>query len=255
MKVTAFVGSARKKHTYHAAERLLKNLESPGKIDCEIVQLSDYHLETCRGCKTCFEKGEEWCPLHDDRDRLIQKIDESDGIIFASPNYSFHVSGSMKVFLDRLGFLFHRPRFFGKAYTSIVAQGVMRGEEIVKYFDFIGKGLGFNVVKGCCIRTLEPMTEEGKIKTERILDRLGKKFHSTLEKKALPAPSFFKLMIFRLGRTSIKKMLDDRFKDFRYYQEQGWFRSDYFYPVKLNLVKKLAGLFFDRMGARMAGSN
>jgi len=35
----------------------------------------------------------------------------SDGVIFATPNYSFQVSGIMKVFLDRLGFAFHRRAF------------------------------------------------------------------------------------------------------------------------------------------------
>ncbi len=33
-------------------------------------------------------------------------------------------------FLDRLGFVFHRPRFFGKAFTSIVAQGIYGGGKI-----------------------------------------------------------------------------------------------------------------------------
>jgi hypothetical protein len=50
----------------------------------------------------------------------------------------------MKIFLDRLGFVFHRPRFFGKAFTSIVAQGIYGGNKIVGYLDFVGMGLGFN---------------------------------------------------------------------------------------------------------------
>jgi multimeric flavodoxin WrbA len=44
---------------------------------------------------------------------------KSDGVVFASPNYSFHVSAIMTTFLDRLGFVFHRPRFFGKTSTSV----------------------------------------------------------------------------------------------------------------------------------------
>ena len=55
--------------------------------------LSDYNLEICKGCKLCLDQGEEFCPLKDDRDQLIQKIIDSDGVIFASPNYSFQVSG------------------------------------------------------------------------------------------------------------------------------------------------------------------
>ncbi|HRW62840.1 MAG TPA: flavodoxin family protein, partial [Bacteroidales bacterium] len=143
MKITAFVGSARKKHTHKATETFLKKLQSFGNIEYEMVVLSDYHIETCKGCITCFNKGEEFCPLKDDRDLLIQKMEESDGVIFASPNYSFHVSGIMKIFLDRLGFIFHRPRFFGKTFSSIVVQGIYGGNKIVNYFNFIGPALGF----------------------------------------------------------------------------------------------------------------
>ena len=139
MKVTAFVGSARKKHTYNATEKFLQKLQSLGDIEYEIVPLSDYDLKTCKGCMLCLNKGEELCPLKDDRDKLIEKMNNSDGIIFSSPNYSFNVSGLMKIFLDRLGFIFHRPRFFGKAFTSIVVQGFYRGNKIIDYFNFFGK--------------------------------------------------------------------------------------------------------------------
>jgi len=251
MKVTAFIGSARKKHTYHAAERLLKNLQSLGGIEYEIVMLSDYNLGICKGCISCTEKGEEFCPLKDDRDKLIGKMINSDGVIFASPNYSFNVSGQMKIFLDRFAFLFHRPRLFGKTFTSIVTQGIFRGGEIVKYFNFIGGGLGFNVVNGVCITTLEPMTEKGQKKIDKTIDGLSEKFYEKLIKKEYPSPSLLKLLIFRMGRTSIKLMLNEGFKDYTYYKDKGWFESDYYYPTKLGRFKKMAGKIFDMLATRM----
>jgi multimeric flavodoxin WrbA len=255
IKVTAFVGSARKKHTYDATELFLKKLKSFGNIESEIVRLSDYDLGTCKGCRVCFDQGEEFCQFKDDRDKLIEKIMNSDGVIFASPNYSFQVSALMKIFLDRLGFVFHRPRFFGIAFTSIVAQGIYGGSKIVKYFNFIGDALGFNVVKGCCIRSLEPITEKGRKKIDKIIDRQGKRFLAKLMEKKYPAPSLLKLMAFRAGRSSMKFMLDDSCMDYRYYQEKGWFDADYYYPVKLNPAKKLSGKFFDMMGVQLAKSN
>ena len=250
LKVTAFVGSARKKHTYGATEKFLKHLQSLGEIEYEIVQLSDYRLEVCKGCILCLDRGEELCPLKDDRDILIEKMLTSDGVIFASPNYSFHVSALMKIFLDRLAFLFHRPRFFGKTFTSIVAQGIYGGKDIVKYFNFIGNGLGFNVIKGSCITTLEPMTEKAQKKIDKTIERQSKRFYKELLKKEYPAPSFFELMIFRMSRSSMKVMLDENFRDYAYYSEKGWFESDYYYPVKLNPLKKLAGKLFDMVAKR-----
>jgi len=250
MKVTAFVGSSRKKHTYHATERFLQNLTLLGNIEYEIVRLSDYKLETCCGCIVCFDKGEEFCPFKDDRDKLIEKITTSDGVIFASPNYSFHVSAIMKIFLDRLGFIFHRPRYFGKVFTSIVAQGIYGGKNIVKYFNFIGDGLGFNVVKGSCITTLEPLTKKNQEKNEKLIDKHSKRFYSKLLKNKYPTPSLLKLVLFRFSRSRIKSMLDEEYKDYRYYKEKGWLESDYYYPVKLHLIKILIGRFFDWMGTK-----
>jgi hypothetical protein len=57
------------------------NLEAYGDVECEIVALGDYRVETCGGCKLRFEKGEKFCPLKDDRDVLIGKIMASDGVV------------------------------------------------------------------------------------------------------------------------------------------------------------------------------
>ena len=252
MKVTAFIGSARKKSTYHAVRQFLLNLQSLGDVEYEIVTLSDFTLETCHGCKMCFEKGEEFCPFKDDRDILIDKIIHSDGVVFATPNYSFQVSALMKIFLDRLAFLFHRPRFFGKAFTSIVVQGIYGGGKIVKYLDFIGNGLGFHTVKGCCLTALEPMTVKEQKKIDKILGQQSRQFYPQLTKPHYPVPSLFQLMIFRMSRTGIQCELDENNRDYSYFKEKDWFNSGYYYPVKLGLFQKWAGNVFDAMSASMA---
>ena len=254
MKVTVFVGSARKKHTYEASKKFLQNLQSLGDLEYEIVRLSDYNLEPCKGCKLCTDKGEEFCPLKDDRDKLIEKMIDSDGIIFSSPTYSFQVSALMKLFLDRLAYFGHRPRFFGKTFTSIVTQGFYGGKDAVKYLNFMGNTLGFNVVKGSVLTTLEPMTEKGQKKIDMIIYKQSRKFYSTLIKKEYPNPTLFKLMIFRMSRTSAKLMLNEDYRDFTYYKKKGWFESDYYYPIKLNPLKKLTGRLFDNMATRSVRS-
>ena len=250
-RVTAFVGSARKKHTYNAVRQFLGHLQSLGDVEYEIVILSDHQLGACRGCKLCFEKGEEFCPLKDDRDVLIEKMMASDGVVFASPNYSFQVSASIKIFLDRLGFAFHRPRFFGKTFTSIVTQGIYGGDKIVSYLDFVGNGLGFNTVKGICATALEPMTEKEEQKIDRALVRQSKQFYKRLGKSDYPVPTLFKLMAFRVGRMSMQMEPDDNNRDYVYYKDKGWFESDYYYPTRLGALKKAAGGLFDLLARRM----
>ena len=246
-KVTAFVGSYRKGNTYKAVERFMEDLQAFGGVETEIVMLSKHSLGVCRGCRLCFKKGEEFCPLKDDRDVLMEKIKASDGVVFASPNYSWQMSGLMKVFLDRFGFAIHRPRYFGKVFTSIVTQGIGRGNNIVKYFDFLGKSLGFNTVKGICVTALNPITERDEKKINQAMAKLSRRFHARLVKPIYPVPSLLMLATFRMSRSSIKMELNDESRDYRYYAEMGWLESDFFYPSRLGPMKKAAGKLFDRM--------
>jgi multimeric flavodoxin WrbA len=249
-RVTAFVGSAHKKITHGAVRQFLDDLGSLGDVEAEIVTLSDYRIGTCRGCRLCFEKGEEFCPLKDDRDALLAKIEASDGVVFATPNYSFHVSGLLKVFLDRLGFVFHRPRFFGKTFTSIVTQGIYGGRGIVKYLDFAGAGLGFNTVKGSYFTAFDPMTETERQKRDKALAGQSRRFYERMKRIPYPVPSLLKLVAFRMGRTGMRLELDDSSFDYRYYRDKGWFDSDYFYPTRLGPFNKAAGGLAESIQAR-----
>lgn len=199
-KITAFVGSAHKQNTHKAVVQLLNNLQALGEVEYEIVTLSDYTLGVCRGCRLCFEKGKEFCPLKDDRDVLMDKIQASDGIVFATPNYCFQMSGLMKIFLDRFGFAFHRPCYFGKAFTSIVTQGFGGGGKIVKDLDFSASILGFNTVKGTTVTGFDPKTEKEQKKNDRALAE-----QAFLRPPVNPVPTLFQLMLFRIGRTTINQ--------------------------------------------------
>lgn len=66
-KIIVIVGSARKKYTYKAAEYFLHKLSEFEDIESEIIHLTKYKLLPCIGCKMCMDKGEELCPLQDDR--------------------------------------------------------------------------------------------------------------------------------------------------------------------------------------------
>lgn len=252
-KVTAFIGSARKKTTYQAIKEFQTSLKEYEEIDFEYVFLSEYNIGFCKGCKLCFNKGEEHCPINDDRDILLDKINDSDGIIFATPNYAFHVSASMKNFIDRFAYIFHRPRFFEKTFTAVVTQGIFGGKNILKYLEDTGANLGFHVVKGCFLNTLEPMTELQEEKIKKEIEKVSSSFYKSLIKLKKPSPSFFRLMLFRLTRTFIK-FAKVQFFDYQYYKENGWFESDYYYETTLGPIKKLFGYIVDFLGRKKATS-
>ena len=252
-KITAFIASSRKGATFRAVQELAEDLRAYAEIDIEYVFLKDYNLAFCNGCRLCFDKGEENCPLKDDRDILLGKMEQSDGVIFATPNYSFQVAARMKNLLDRLAFIFHRPRFFGKAFMPVATQGIFGGDAILKYLNNMGFNLGFKVAKGCCLRTLKPETERQRRKNSAKPKRASVRFHRELSRPLPKPPSLFRLMMFRVSRTSIRLMLDEQYRDYRYYKERGWFESGYYYNVSLGPLKRLAGGLSDLLGRNMAG--
>jgi hypothetical protein len=118
----------------------------------------------------------------------------------------------------------------------------------------VGNRLGFNTVKGSCIQSLEPMTAKQQRKTDTALAEQSERFYKRLVEPTPPVPSLKWLMIFRMSRTSLRLILDDSWRDYRYYRDQGWFDSDYYYPTHLGPVKKLAGSVFDSFSAARARS-
>lgn len=244
-KITVFIGSPRKQETYLAVQKFVESLKKHLAIDCEYVFLKDYNLQNCLGCGLCFESGEEFCPLNDDRDLLLEKMNASDGIVFATPNYSLQVTALMKNLLERLAFVFHRPRFFGKAFIAIVTQGIYGGDAIVKYLENVGGFWGFNVVKGCSLTVFSKKVNEQK-KICQEIEKASMRFCKELTRTTPPEPTFFRLMMFRFIRTSHMHTNESIFeRDYSYYKENGWFESDYYYPISLGLIKRLAGRFFD----------
>lgn len=252
-KVIAIIGTQSRKATYKAAQEFEKNLKLHGEIDFEYVFLHEYDVGFCRGCKQCFLKGEEFCPLKDDRDVILEKIEHADGVVLATPTYAFQVTARVKNLFDRMAFIDHRPRFFGKTFVALAIQGFYGGEDVLKYVNFAAENMGFSIVKGCCLSALDPMTKNQVDKMAAEIKKVSDRFYQGLLRPPAP-PSLLRLFIFRWGRTNIQTTLDDSFRDYQYYKKMGWFESDYFYPTSLGPVKHIAGRFFDFIGKRISKS-
>ncbi len=105
----------------------------------------------------------------------------------------------MKVFLDQFGFVIHRPRYFGKAFTSIVAQGFGGGDKILKDLDFAASLMGFNTVKGATSTGFDPKTAKEQKKADKNLEKLSKRFYSLLLKPVIPNHLFTSSLFLRSG--------------------------------------------------------
>lgn len=247
-KIVAIIGSPRKGETYKAVRELEQKLKSYEEMDFGYALLKNVYLERCRGCGVCLEKGEEYCPLKDDRDGIFNSMMESDGIIFASPVYSLQVTALMKNFFDRLAYVFHRPCFFHKSCLPIVTQGFYGDRDVLKYLETVAHFWGFRVCPGLGITLPSCIAQQQKNKT--LIEEAAERFYRDLYSPT-PSPGINDLMMFRMIRSTKPFIADVMPRDYEYFKERGWLESPYFYDTKLNLVKRLIGAWADGQAVKL----
>ncbi len=251
-KVIALVGSPRRAETLKVVEAFGKRLESLDTIDFEYLFLKDYNLGICTGCFLCLSKGEGYCPHQDDLGMLLRKIAAADGVVFATPNYALQVTAIMKNLLDRMAFVFHRPRYFDKTFLAIVTQGIYGGGAIVKYLSEVARWWGFKIVKGFYVSTIVPRTSAEQTAIDQKIDSAARRFVKVLRQRESRSPSFYEFAIFRMVRSMYRVSNDQEHVDYCYYRDQGWLESDYYYPIRAGLVRRILGTAIDRFGAKIA---
>lgn len=78
--------------------RALEGASSAG-ADTEYTNLSDYNIGLCTECNFCYKTGR--CKLTDDYPKLLQKLIETDRLIFATPIFFYSVCAQAKILIDR----------------------------------------------------------------------------------------------------------------------------------------------------------
>ena len=133
MKITAIMASPKGMSGYTA--RLLKPLlEAAEKAgaDTEVFELNKLKVNPCNGCQiNCHKTGE--CIQKDDFDQIKRSYLESDGIVLATPNYTFNVTPQLKALLDRSNLLLHCQRLNGKYGAALVTSGGSDPTEVEEY--------------------------------------------------------------------------------------------------------------------------
>ena len=209
MNVLAIMGSPKKKgNTYKVTRKVEEQMKQLGDVEFEYVFLKDLDLKTCRGCQICFDKGEELCPLKDDRSMLEEKMQKADGVIFTSPNYVFNVSGLMKNFMDRFGYVCHRPRFFKNA-MALTTSGVGGSRLSLMSLKTPTQIWGFNVVSSLGVVTNGDPKSDLSTPVEKVNKRVKKaarKFYNSLSTEK-PKPGFLIWHHFYMRNKTLKKSI------------------------------------------------
>ena len=246
IKVLVIMGSARRRNTYHAAERIREILQENAPVEWEYVMLRDVGLEQCRGCYTCFERGEEYCPIKDDSALLEQKMHDADGVIFATPVYGFQVSGLMKVFIDRHSYILHRPRFFRQKALLLTSAGAVGSRDVLEYLNAVARIWGFEVAGRVGIvshATMGPLPAYRLRENEEKLQAAAKAFLAALRRETRAKPGLFDVMAFHIGRTPCDELGERSPADHAYWTDRGWLEKGrrYYVDVPVNPVYHVLG--------------
>lgn len=67
--------------------------------EVEKIFLADKKINHCKGCGYCMKKSR--CVQEDDAMELLDKMVESDVIVFGSPIYFYCINGQLKTLIDR----------------------------------------------------------------------------------------------------------------------------------------------------------
>ncbi len=138
MKILGIEGSPRKDgNTEKLVRKVLAGAVEAG-AEMEFIKLADLKIEYCTGCGKCRATGE--CVVKDDMDKVVDAIQQSDVIMVGSPVYAWQVTGTTKVFMDRLCRLLtptYESRLNGpKRITFAYTQGNPNADMFRVYFDY-----------------------------------------------------------------------------------------------------------------------
>ena len=99
MRVLGLVGSGRKDgNTNTLVDKILEGAKTNGHETSKVF-LADLKISPIGDCAACRKAGR--CTIEDDFDALMEKVLDSDCVIFGTPLYWFGPSAQIKAFIDR----------------------------------------------------------------------------------------------------------------------------------------------------------
>jgi multimeric flavodoxin WrbA len=227
IKILALIGSNRKKGNTARVVQLIEArmqglaAQHATPLEFETLYLGELDIRTCRGCRACFDHGEDACPLHDDVPRIRAKMDAADALLLASPVYVDDVSGLVKTWMDRLAYLCHRPALGGKCAYPLATVGGGATRHTLRTMNAALLTWGYHLVgqRGIKMGALASAEELPRYQpaADRAADQL---FRAVVGQRALN-PSFVSLMVFKIQQWVWQREPPGSY-DHTWWQEQGW---------------------------------
>jgi multimeric flavodoxin WrbA len=245
MKIIAIMGSPKGKGSGYKIVKMVEDrMKAMGDIEFTYLFLKDADLKPCIGCYNCMAKGEDKCPLKDDRAAIEQKLLAADGVILSSPVYVSNVSWLMKNFIDRFAYLNHRPRFHRQRVLTVVnmagtdKKGALSALKIA-----LGGARGARILHELAIATSPWLqTERAVAKKERAIDAAAKKFYRACLDTSLPSPTFKSHMDFLIMQKLGFECRQYLPADYGFYKGRTYYFDTSVKPIKAAAAKAFVGV-------------
>ena len=257
MKILIINGSAHKGNTWKLVKQSKHYLmKLNNEIEFDEIHLFEENLPFCIGCSNCFRVGHEKCPHYSVVGEIIKKIENADGIIFASTTYNMRETALLKNLFDHLCFMLHRPYFFRSKALIITTTGGVGGRAAAKSIRSTLKGIGFNRCYIFSKPTFSWNAYEPNNRVLKALDKRVNKFYRDVNSKKLHSPDVSLLIPYNLFRgMSLAYVPGTEYetKDGVYWTEECRRKTVYAPEVKVSFYKKPVGWLFYEIG-KIAGN-
>jgi multimeric flavodoxin WrbA len=180
VKIALINGQDHKGSTYHIGRMLAEKMTDTDNIT-EVFLPRDMP-KFCCGCAKCITENEKLCPHRSYLEPITETMDSADVLIFTTPVYVFHATGSMKAFLDHYAYrwMVHRPeeKMFSKQAVCIstaAGAGMKSACRDIKdslFFWGVAKIYRYGVAVAAV--SWDEVSEKKKIKIEKKLNKLSK---------------------------------------------------------------------------------
>ena len=255
MKILALIGSYRKNgNTSQVVNLVCEALQAEAAragaaLEIETLYLGHLDIGFCRGCRACFDRGEDKCPVKDDLLAVKAKMKAADGWLVATPVYVSDVSGITKNWIDRLAHVCHRPEFAGKSAYLLATTGSTPAGHTLDTLAVALSTWGVHIVGKTGLKAGALMRgSEARTLCQAQAQAIASKLFQAIHQRKFARPSFRALITFKVQQRVWQRAPLAETIDSVYWREQGWTdpSCDFYIPHEASRLKVFL--------ARLAGS-